>query len=173
MDARDLLIDIFGRVPEEIATAIDGLDAETLAEIPEPGTNSIGWLVWHLTRVEDAHIAELVEEDQVWTTDGWADRFGVEADPENSGYGHTAEQVAAIRPDGADALSGYYGAVAARTRRYLEGLTPDELDRIVDERWDPPVTLGVRLVSIVDDEIQHAGQAAYARGLLEARRASV
>jgi uncharacterized damage-inducible protein DinB len=169
MDARDLLLDIFGRVPEEIATAIDGLDAETLTTIPEPGTNSIGWLIWHLTRVEDAHIAELVDEDQVWTTGDWAARFGVEPDPENSGYGHTAEQVAAIRPDSAAALTGYYDAVAARTRTYLGGLTPDALDRIVDERWDPPVTLGVRLVSIVDDEIQHAGQAAYARGLLEAR----
>jgi hypothetical protein len=172
MDARDLLIDIFGRVPEEISTAVDGLDAATLATIPEPGTNSIGWLVWHLTRVEDAHIAELVEQDQIWTGDGWADRFGVDADPENSGYGHTPEQVAAIRPDGVDALTGYYGAVAARTRTYLEGLTAADLDRVIDERWDPPVTLGVRLVSIVDDEIQHAGQAAYARGLIEARRAS-
>jgi uncharacterized damage-inducible protein DinB len=169
MDARDLLIDIFGRVPEEIATAIDGLDADTLAAIPEPGTNSIGWLVWHLTRVEDAHIAELIEEDQVWTTGDWAARFGVEPDPENSGYGHTAEQVAAIRPDGADALTGYYEAVSTRTRAYLEGLSAEALDEVIDERWDPPVTLGVRLVSIVDDEIQHAGQAAYARGLLDAR----
>jgi uncharacterized damage-inducible protein DinB len=172
MDARDLLIDLFGRVPEEIATAIDGLDAATLTAIPEPGTNSIGWLIWHLTRVEDAHIAELVEQDQVWTDGDWAGRFGVDPDPENSGYGHTAEQVAAIRPDSVDALTGYYAAVSARTRTYLEGLTADALDRVIDERWDPPVTLGVRLVSIVDDEIQHAGQAAYARGLLDARGSS-
>lgn len=173
MDARDLLLDVYGRVPEEIATAVDGLDAEALATILEPGTNSIGWLVWHLTRVEDAHIAELVEQDQVWTTGDWAARFGVDPDPTNSGYGHTPEQVAAIRPDGAEALTGYHAAVSARTRAYLEGLTAEALDEVIDERWDPPVTLGVRLVSIVDDEIQHAGQAAYARGLLEARRASV
>ena len=170
MDARDLLIEIYGRVPDEIATAIDGLDADALAAIPEPGTNSIGWLVWHLTRVEDTHLAELIDEEQVWTTGDWAARFGVPPDPANSGYGHTPEQVAAIRPESAEALTGYYEAVSARTRAYLAGLTADALDEVVDERWDPPVTRGVRLISIVDDEVQHAGQAAYARGLLDARR---
>ena len=169
MDVRDLLIEIFGRVPDEITTAIDGLGVSALTTIPEPGTNSIGWLVWHLTRVEDAHIAELVEEEQIWVSGDWGPRFGIASDPSNSGYGHTADEVAAIRPDGTDALTGYAAAVATRTRAYLEGLAPEDLDRIVDERWDPPVTLGVRLVSIVDDEIQHAGQAAYARGVLEAR----
>ena len=169
MDARELLIDIFGRVPEEIDTALGDLDAEALATIPEVGTNSIGWLIWHLTRVEDAHIAELVEQEQIWVTADWGPRFGITSDPDNSGYGHTPDEVASVRPESADALRGYYGEVATRTRAYLDGLTPADLDRIVDERWDPPVTLGVRLVSIVDDEIQHAGQAAYARGLLEAR----
>lgn len=171
MDVRDLLTEIYGRVPEEIATAVGGLDAAALAAIPEPGTNSIGWLVWHLARVEDSHIAELVEEPQVWVTGDWGPRFGIASDPENTGYGHDADEVAAIRPDGAEALTAYHDAVAARTRAYLGDLTAEELDRIVDERWDPPVTLGVRLVSIVDDEIQHAGQAAYARGVLAARGA--
>lgn len=169
MDVSELLIEIYGRVADEIATAVEGLDADQLRAIPEPGTNSIGWLVWHLTRVEDSHIAELIEEPQLWETGDWASRFGVDPDPANSGYGHTPEQVAAIRPDGPDALTDYYAAVAARTRPYLAGLSAADLDRIVDERWDPPVTLGVRLVSIVDDEIQHAGQAAYARGVLDAR----
>ena len=59
--------------------------------------------------------------------------------------------------------------MAARTRSFLGSLTADDLDRVVDEAWDPPVTLGVRLVSIADDDIQHAGQAAYVRGLLARR----
>jgi uncharacterized damage-inducible protein DinB len=170
MDARDLLLDLYGRVPEEVATAVEGLDAEALRTAPEPGTNTIGWLVWHLTRVEDGHIAELMDADQVWTTGDWAGRFGLEPDPHDSGYGHTPEQVAAVRPDSAEALTGYHAAVAERTRAYLSGLSADDLDEVIDERWDPPVTRGVRLISIVDDEIQHAGQAAYARGLLDARR---
>jgi uncharacterized damage-inducible protein DinB len=169
MDAAGLLTDLYGRVDEEVRGAVEGLTAAQLATAPEPGANTIGWLVWHLTRVEDSHIAELIEQQQVWATTDWAARFELSADPDDTGYGHTAEQVLGVRPDGPDALLGYYGAVRERTSAFLAGLTPDDLDRIVDRRWDPPVTLGVRLISIADDEIQHAGQAAYARGLLERR----
>ena len=54
----------------------------------------------------------------------------------------------------------------ARTVAHLAGLSEADLDRVVDERWDPPVTLGVRLVSVISDDLQHAGQAAYLRGLV-------
>ncbi len=114
-------------------------------------------------------MADLLGTEQLWVTEPWPARFGLAPDAHDTGYGHSADQVAAVRPDGPDALIGYYEAVAVRTTAYLASLTPADLDRVVDERWDPPVTLGVRLVSIVDDEIQHAGQAAYVRGLLPAR----
>jgi len=166
VDTNEILIEVFGRVAEHVGNAVDGLDAEQLATPPVPGSNPIGWLIWHLTRVEDAHIAELLEVDQLWTTGDYAARIGIEPDPENSGYGHTPEQVAAIRPDGAEVLLDYFGAVSDRTRTYLQSLTAADLERVVDERWDPPVTLGVRLVSIADDEVQHGGQANYARGIL-------
>ena len=133
---------------------------------PGPGTNPVGWLVWHLSRGQDHHVAEIVGEDQIWVSGGWAPRFGLDPDPQNTGFGHSPDEVAAVRPDGPDALVGYYTAVAARTRALLERVTAAELDRVVDRRWDPPVTLGVRLVSIADDDIQHAGQAVYARGML-------
>jgi uncharacterized damage-inducible protein DinB len=167
MDVSELLQDLFDRVVEHVEAAVGDLDPELLTAAPASGANTIAWQVWHLTRVEDSHVAELLEQDQVWATGGWGARFGLDDDPENTGYGHTPEQVAAVRPDGPDALVDYHAAVSARTRSYLGGLSPVELDRIVDERWDPPVSLGVRLVSIVDDQIQHAGQALYARGLLE------
>jgi hypothetical protein len=116
--------------------------------------------------VQDHHVAELLDADQIWAADGWAARFGLEPDPSNTGYGHDADEVAAVRPESPDALLEYLDAVDARTRRMLEAITPDDLDRIVDRRWTPPVTLGVRLVSVADDCLQHAGQAAYVRGLL-------
>ncbi len=168
MDVQGLLIELFGRVGDHVHRAVDGLDAEGLARSPAPGTNSVGWLVWHLTRVQDHHVSELLDQPQVWVEGDWAARVGVAADPDNTGYGHTPEQVAAIRPDGPATLIGYYQAVAERTAGLLATTTPDDLDRVVDRRWDPPVTLGVRLVSIADDDIQHAGQAAYVRGLLDA-----
>jgi hypothetical protein len=104
----------------------------------------------------------------VWVSGDWAGHFGLDADPSNTGYGHTPEQAAAVRPDSPQVLIDYYNAVAARTRELLGSLKPDDLDRVVDERWDPPVTLGVRLVSIASDDLQHVGQAAYVRGLQRA-----
>jgi uncharacterized damage-inducible protein DinB len=166
---KDLLLDVFGRVDEHVHEAVDGLDAAQLTMAPEPGSNPIGWLVWHLTRVQDSHIAELTGDPQVWTTGDWAARFSLAPDPHNHGYGHTAADVATVRPDGPDALLGYHAEVSARTRTFLEGLVSADLSRVVDERWDPPVTMAVRLVSIADDDIQHAGQATYVRGLLERR----
>jgi uncharacterized damage-inducible protein DinB len=165
MDVAELLVELYGRVPPLVAAAVDGVDADRLTESPAPGTNSIAWLVWHLTRVQDHHLSELLDEPQLWVDGPWAERFGLEPDPTNTGYGHSPAQVAAVRPDDAVVLVDYLDAVDARTRRYLAGLEPADLDRIVDRRWDPPVTLGVRLVSVADDCLQHAGQAAYVRGL--------
>ena len=166
MDVSQLLDELFGRIPDHVRRAVDGLSAAELATPPVAGANTIGWLVWHLTRVQDHHVAELLGEQQVWTTGPWPARFGLLPDPDDTGYGHRPEQVAGVRPDGPEALIGYYDAVAARTAELLAATSPADLDRVVDERWDPPVTLGVRLVSIADDDIQHAGQAAYVRGLL-------
>ena len=167
MDVSGLLLELYGRIPPLAQHAAAGLSPAQLAERPAPDTNSIGWLVWHLARVQDHHIAELVHADQIWVSDEWAARCGLEPDPTNTGYGHDADQVAAVRPESADALLDYLDAVDVRTRHLLETITPDDLDRIVDRRWDPPVTLGVRLVSVADDCLQHAGQAAYVRGLLD------
>jgi hypothetical protein len=166
VDVAALLLEMFDRVPPLAEEATAGLDAAQLAQRPTPETNSIGWLIWHLTRVQDHHIAEILDTAQVWNEGSWAERFGLPPDAPDTGYGHTAAEVAAIRPDSPQVLTAYLEAVDARTRNMLAGLTPGDLDRIVDRRWDPPVTLGVRLVSIADDSLQHAGQAAYVRGLL-------
>jgi uncharacterized damage-inducible protein DinB len=169
VDVNDLLVEVFDRLPDLVEAAVDGLTPEQLRWAPAPGANSIGWLVWHLTRIQDDHVSELLGEEQIWASGTWAGRFGLRADPDDTGYAHSAAQVAAVRPDGPDVLIEYYQAVATRTRALLRHLTPAELDRIVDKRWKPPVTLGVRLVSIANDDVQHAGQAAYVRGLLELR----
>jgi hypothetical protein len=168
VDVAPLLLDLYGRIPPLARSAVDGLDASTLTRAPAPEANTIAWLIWHLARVEDAHVSELLEADQLWVGGNWAGRFGLDPDPSNTGYGHTPEEVAAVRPDGPEALLGYLDATHELTVGFLGGLGPDDLDRIVDRNWDPPVTMGVRLVSIADDCLQHIGQAAYVRGLLGA-----
>ena len=134
MDVREVFEDLFGRVDENVPAVVEGLSAEQLATAPGPGANPIGWLVWHLTRVQDAHVTELLGGEQVWTSGPWAARFGLDADPENSGYGHTPEQVAAVRAESAEALVGYYEATRARTTALLATVTPATLDEVVDRR---------------------------------------
>ena len=168
MDIAALLLEIYGRVPPLAGEAVDGLAADDLVRQPSPGANTIGWLIWHLARVQDHHISELTGDDQLWETGDWAARFGLEPDPSNTGYGHDADEVRSVRPESGAALVDYLAATHERATTYVAGLTPDALDEIVDRRWDPPVTLGVRLVSVADDCLQHVGQAAYVRGLLDA-----
>lgn len=168
MDTKDILADAFGRAADGVRRVTDGLGADALAYRPDPEANSIGWLVWHLTRVHDDHLSEIAGRDQAWSADGWAERFDLPHDRDDIGYGHTSEQVGAVRPGGPELL-GYHDAVLGRTREYLQTIDAAELDRIIDDRWDPPVSVGVRLVSVIEDQLQHLGQAAYVRGLFERR----
>jgi hypothetical protein len=174
MTIADLLADAFGRVREVVHEAVEGLTPGQLGLRPEIEANSIAWLIWHLTRIQDDHVADAAGTTQVWISpaDGstgptWADRFGLPFATSATGYGHGAEAVAAVQVRPATLLTEYYDAVHTETIRYERGLSDADLDAIEDEAWDPPVSLGVRLVSVISDDLQHAGQAAYLRGLIE------
>jgi uncharacterized damage-inducible protein DinB len=167
MDTSDLLIDGYGRIRGSVSAAVRDLSPEQLGVRPDERSNSIAWLVWHLSRVQDDHIADAAGMEQVWLRDGWAERFGLPFDRAATGYGQRPEQVAAVSGLSAELLTGYHDAVHEQTVGYLRTLGPADLDRVVDEHWDPPVTLGVRLVSVLGDDLQHAGQASYLRGLIE------
>jgi uncharacterized damage-inducible protein DinB len=166
VNAIEVLRDVFGRVATNVHGAVDGLDETALAHRVGGRANSIAWLVWHLTRVQDDHVAEVADTEQVWTAQGWAERFALPFAVEATGYGQGDDEVGAVRAS-ADLLLGYYDAVHEQTLRYLDRVTEADLDRVVDRRWDPPVTLGVRLISVADDDIQHSGQAAFVRGVVE------
>lgn len=167
MDVAAVFLELYGRIPPLAEAAVQGLDPVHLTEAPAPGANTIAWLLWHVARVQDHHLAQLVEEEQLWVSGDWARRFGLDPDPGNTGYGHSPEDVVAVQPESPEVLLEYLEAVDGRVRTLLGGLVAADLDRIVDRRWDPPVTLGVRLVSMADDSLQHVGQAAYVRGLLD------
>lgn len=164
MEPHALLVDAFGRARENALAAIDGLSPDDLSWRPGPDANPIGWLVWHLSRVEDDQVAAVAGLEQVW--DRYAEDFGLPFDHADIGYGQTSEQVGAMRVE-APRLAAYLDAVHAQTVAWLEAGGLD-WDRVVDDRWDPPVTLAVRIVSVLDDCLQHAGQAGYVRGLLSA-----
>ncbi|MET1087508.1 MAG: DUF664 domain-containing protein [Arthrobacter sp.] len=169
MKSNELLLDAFGRIRETVERTLDGLDDGSLALRTAGTGNSIAWLVWHLARVEDAQVSGAAGLEQVWFAQDFVGRFGLPLQPRDTGYGHSADQVDAVRAP-AELLLDYYDAVHRQTVRYVESLGDEDLDRVVDTRWDPPVTLGVRLVSTIADCLQHVGQAAYAKGLIPGRR---
>lgn len=169
MTGSELLIDAFGRVPDLVHGVVDGLTPEELTFRLDPRANSIAWLVWHLSRIEDDHVAEVAGVPQVWTSGGWARRWRLPFDDSDTGYGHSAAQVAAVTGD-AGMILGYFDAVHAMTMEFLDGLPASDLDRVVDENWDPPVTLGVRLVSVAGHNFEQAAQADFIRGVLERKR---
>lgn len=167
--ARGLLVDDFGRIREGVAELTTGLTDETACWRPDDGANSISWLLWHLIRVQDDHVSDLASVEQVWPR--YRDEAGLPLAPGDTGYGHTAEQVGEVKLS-ADLLDRYHRDVHAATLAYLDAITADELARIVDERWDPPVTAAIRLVSVIDDCAKHLGQAEYVRGLADRRNAA-
>jgi len=167
MTSAELLVDMFERIREDVHGAVRGLTPEQLALRVDDDANSIAWLVWHLTRIQDDHVAAAAHAEQVWTSAGWIERFGLPFDPLATGYGHRADEVAAVQVESGELLVGYHDAVHQQTVRYVERLGDADLARIVDRSWDPPVSLGVRLVSVIADDLQHAGQAAYVRGVLQ------
>jgi hypothetical protein len=163
MTSAELLTDAFGRVQETVHEAVGGLSDGQLAVRLDDDANSIAWLCWHLTRVQDDHVADAFGVEQVWPR--FMERFGLPFGPGATGYGQSSGQVALVRVSG-DLLTSYQDAVHAQTVALVSGITDPDLSQVVDERWDPPVTLGVRLVSVISDCLQHAGQAAFVRGIL-------
>ncbi|MEV0411191.1 DinB family protein [Streptomyces sp. NPDC050448] len=169
MKATEVLADAYGRIREVVHDAVEGLSAEELNARIDPKANSITWLVWHLTRVQDDHLADASGLEQVWTAQDWFTRFALPLPVAATGFGHTAQQVGKVVVESGELLLGYFDAVHEQSTGFIRGLAAADLNRVVDERWDPPVTLGVRLVSVVADDLQHAGQAAYVRGALQRR----
>ena len=165
MTPAEVLVDALNRTAEGAESLLDGLSDDDLAHRPTADANSIAWLVWHIARVQDDHVAGVSGLEQVYTAQGYAERFGLSFDDRAIGYGQSSAEVAEVRAP-ADLLLEYLQAVHEQSVGWIGTLTEADLDRVVDQRWDPPVTLGVRLVSVADDCAQHLGQAAYVKGML-------
>jgi hypothetical protein len=169
MGSADILVDAFGRIREIVHQVVNGRTPRQLGFRVDSEANSIAWLVWHLTRIQDDHVADVAQTEQVWTAGDWWQRFELPFAPSATGYGHSSDDVAAVQVRSGDLLTGYHDAVHDATIRYVERLTDVDFARIVDRSWNPPVTLAVRLVSVISDDLQHAGQAAFIAGVVQRR----
>jgi hypothetical protein len=166
MKWQDLLADGYGRVPELFGRVLDKLSPEDLDWRPKQDSNSVGWLVWHATRGEDAQISDLIGDEQIWIKGRWYSKFNRTADPKDTGFGHKPKQLAAFKSPQARVLLDYQKAVTKRSLKYVKSLTTAELGRTLNEPWFQPLpTVGVRLISIFEDSILHGGEASYVRGL--------
>jgi hypothetical protein len=169
MNGAELLVDAFDRIKGVVHQAAEGLSPDELAIRLDPAANSIGWLIWHLTRIQDDHVADAAKVRQTYLDGGWWDRLGRPFEPDDHGYAQTSEQVGSLHIPAAKILLDYHDAVHDQTVSFVRGLGDEDFNRVVDTSWKPPVTLGVRLISVVGDDLQHAGQAAFIRGIIERR----
>lgn len=169
-----VLLEGFGRTPGLVRSALDGMSEDDLTRRIDPDANTIAWLVWHTARMQDGQITMAARSlgrdrssaEQVWTGQGFDERFELDVDDRDVGYGMSSEEVARIHAP-AELLEAYHQAVHDRTVAFLESLHDDDYAFVVDESYHPPVTLVSRLVSILQDAVQHLGQAAYVRGILQ------
>jgi len=166
MEAKDIVIDALERIRGILHRTLAGLSLDEIHRQPRSDANSIAWLTWHLTRVQDNGIAGLFGQEQAWISQGWHAQFALAPDPDNEGQGHTPEQVAAFRAPSIQTLLDYHDSVSTRSKSFVAGLAPADFNRELDEpQYQPRPTVGVRLVSILSDNLQHAGQVAYLRGV--------
>ena len=165
MTSAELPADAFGRVRDVVHDAVKDLKADQLSRRVNDEANSIAWLVWHLTRIQDDHVAGITGAEQVWTAQDWVQRFALPFDVGDTGYGHGLPRSRPSSPTRSPCAATTMLCTTPPSDSW-SSLTDVDLDRVVDEEWDPPVTMGVRLVSVINDDMQHAGQAAFARGVL-------
>jgi len=166
MEAKDIVTDALERIRGILHRTLAGLTLDDIQRQPTPDSNSIAWLTWHLTRVQDNGISGLFDQEQAWISQGWHAQFGMAPDPDNEGQGHTPEQVAAFRAPSIQTLLDYHDSVSSRSKNFVGGLTTTDFNRELNEpQYQPRPTVGVRLVSILSDNLQHAGQVAYLRGV--------
>jgi len=170
MEWNDLLADGYGRISDTVKDVLHGLSKEDLNWQPRPDCNSIGWTLWHLARVQDSQIADLMGKEQLWIKEKWHLKFKRKADPKDTGFGDTPEDVAAFQSPSTKILMDYLNDVIGQSKQYFPTLSKSDLDKELNEPWFKPLpTVGVRLISILSDGLLHAGESAYLHGLRQGK----
>jgi hypothetical protein len=163
VDLNQFIITLLEAAYRSIKQATDDLPDEQLYYQPTPETNSIAWLVWHLSRWRDAVSATISGEPQIWVSAGWAERCGMP--DERTGLGDTPAQVTAFCVERA-VLFGYVDAAHQHTVERVAKLTPTQLVQPMVSHTGERRPAWRALAGVCSDSAQHTGQIAYLRGLL-------
>lgn len=171
MKWQQLIMDIYLRISQELELVLDGLTVDDLNQRPKSDCNSIGWLAWHMTRSQDRCTADLSGNEQLWIKDKWYIKFSRVQDPDDSGYHHSLEDITAFKSPDGETLLKYHHAVLEESTQYInKKLSESELDREIKSQTSGRVSLArVRILGVINDSLQHAGQAAYLRGLIKGK----
>ncbi|WP_328460958.1 DinB family protein [Streptomyces sp. NBC_00448] len=166
-----LSLGLFRRMRADYAGAVEGIGPAALAWQVSPTSNTIGWLAWHIARVQDRNLSELTGAPQLWVAEGWAARFGRPADPSDTGFGHSAQQAAAFRTPNSNLLPAYQVTAHALAERYLAAAPDGDLTRVVDSpTLGNAHTVEERLRGLITDSFAHLGQIGLLRSLVPGHR---
>ena len=167
MSAGEISNAAYDRIGGVFHRALTGLTVNQLKAQPAgPEGNPIGWLAWHLTRTQDKNYSLLLGEEEAWIADGWHERFGLPAN-NHSGIGDSPDRVREFDPIDADTLIAYFGVAREKSRRFLEALSDDDLEKPSPAGVAQNETIKITVARVTGDLIQHSGQIAYVRGLVD------
>ncbi|HJN88462.1 MAG: DinB family protein [Dehalococcoidia bacterium] len=164
MTLNEFIEESLGKEHEFLMEAIQDLTPEELAWQAGPEANPIGWILWHMIRVEDMWMQFFIQErPEIWERDGWHLKFGLPT--RDVGFGHTPEQVAQFPLLDLPDLNEYGEAVRGGTLEYLGSLGPEDYGRVPRERR-PEMSVGAVFRQVVGELFQHQGHISYLKGLL-------
>ena len=146
----------------QVKAACDGLTDERFFSQPTTDSNPIAWLVWHMSRARDVITSNISGENQVWISNGWADRFGMDA--EDLGIGDSPEKVAAFQAE-RSLVMGYLDGAHETTTRRLSMISAERFDQLVVYALGDGRPVWRALVGMAGDSAQHTGQISYLRGM--------
>ena len=167
MDVNHFFLHNITHGEQVLRRALSELSTEELNSHPcGPGTNSIAWLIWHLTRIQDLSASARMGKDQAWVAEGFHAKFGMEADfmKFNS---FTPEELDAFPQMDAESLLGYYECARGYLTEYVNSLSASDLDAPVPPRPHGPENVGDALGITLADNTQHFGQIAFIMGVVK------
>ena len=168
MTLNDFIEDAFRVEHEFLMEAVQDLTSEELAWRPGPEANPMGWILWHMLRVEDMWFQFFIQrQTEIWEKDGWNEKFGMPT--RDNGFGHTQEQVDNFPVLDLAELLRYGDSVRAETLAYLKGLLPEDFD-VVPREQRPEMSVGAIFRQVIGEVYQHQGHIAYLKGLVRSSK---
>ena len=166
MKGAKILSDMLEMSDSLVRRALEGLTDADLIKRPSDQDNTIGWLMWHKTRVEDIAFADASGEEQFWISDKWHEKFGMEPNPGQMGFRGFARTSDEPRVQERKTFSATPTPFGRARLRCWRASRPRTSTRKSPPRWARPSKSGTTSGRVAADNIQHGGQICYLRGFI-------